>query len=213
MNVAFFSNHLAAAQGHGIQRYSIELLEALKHSQLAKIRPVAGWSDRTDVEELKRQIGLEFTGLGRQGTRLAWTFLNGPSLERLIPGYIDLVHASSLGYPIATGKPYVVTIHDLGPLTHPQYFSNTRPWVMKRALAQAERRADQIICVSQSTADEVCEYVGAHIEPRLQVVHEAAGSGFKTGKSSIRDVPVLSLPEVDTPYILMAGKINSKKNN
>lgn len=211
MQVTFFSNHLGASKGHGIQRYASELLNYLRRSTEVNVTPVTGWYDRDDVEQLKREIGLRLTGLGRQGTRLAWTFLDWPAIEDLVNKNADLIHAASLGYPIATRKPFVVTIHDLGPLTHPHFFSSTRPWVMERALAQAERKADQIICVSQSTADEVCEYIGAHIENRITVVHEAASSNFKTGKAPL-DIPNLSLPDASTPYILMAGKISPRKN-
>ena len=48
----------------------------------------------------------------------------------------------------------MVTVHDLGPLTHPEYFTNTRPWVMRKSLDQAVREVRAIVCVSQATKDE-----------------------------------------------------------
>jgi len=211
MKVAFFSNQFASAEGHGIRRYSLDLVSALKEIGSAEIVPVAGWTDRSDFENYSRESGLQLTGLGRHGTKLAWTFLDWPSLESCVPIDIEIVHAASLGYPISTRKPFIVTIHDLGPLTQPEYFRNTRPWVMKKALRQAERQADQIICVSKSTADEVCNYLGSSIEARISIVHEAADTLFEP-PATPEDSPVSKANSKGRPFILMAGKISPRKN-
>ncbi len=73
---------------------------------------------------------------GQKLTPLAWAFLNAPKIERWLSEHVDLVHAVALGYPVATNKPYVVTVHDLGPLTHPEYFTPKGTWIMKRSLRQ-----------------------------------------------------------------------------
>src|SRR5207302_4748637 len=53
-------------------------------------------------------------------------------------------------YRIATRRPLVVTIHDIGPLTHPQFFRNSHPWLLKLALNSALDRAAVIICISRA---------------------------------------------------------------
>jgi glycosyltransferase involved in cell wall biosynthesis len=212
-SVAFFSNQFADVRGHGLARYARELFAALRAREDVAVTPVAGWSSLSHrpLADLRRETGLKLTGLGRRLTPLAWTYLGGPALERLIGQPIDVVHAVALGYPVATRKKLVVTVHDLGPLTHPEYFRNTRPWVMERSLRQAERQADVIICVSRSTADEVCTYLGDGVADRVRVVHEGVSREFFAPADGTC-LNGLSLPAEGIPYILSVGKISPRKN-
>ncbi len=213
INVAYFSNQFATAQGHGIARYAHEMYRGLRKHEDLNIRPVAAWSSLSPekLAALRADTGLELVKLGHRLTPLAWHYLDVPTLERLIGGQVDVVHAVSLGYAIATRKPYVVTVHDLGPLTHPEYFTNTKPWIMEKSLRQAEARADAIVCVSQSTADEVEGYLGAHVAPRLRVIKEGVSPEF-FAPSDIACLKGLPLPADDVPVILTAGKISPRKN-
>ena len=150
-------------------------------------------------------------------TPLAWIFFNFPFLENGITNQIDIVHALSLGYKVATLKPYVVTIHDIGPLTHPQYFTKKDQWFMKGSLKQAVKKAAAMICVSQATADAVEDYALANyntsVKERLHVVHEGVDEVF------------FKIPEIDkitdfhlvasllsTPFVLTVGQISPRKN-
>ncbi|MEL6645013.1 MAG: glycosyltransferase family 1 protein [Pseudomonadota bacterium] len=208
-----FSNQFASADGHGIARYSREMHAAMVDHTDWTITPVAGWSNLppAKLERLKQTSGLKLTGLGRRATPLLWTYLDWPTVEARVDRDADIVHAMSLGYPIATRKPYVVTVHDLGPLTHPEYFSNTRPWVMERSLRQAEQRAAAIVCVSQSTADEVTSYLGAGVSDRLHVVGEGVSGEFFDPVPA-PDFSDLDLPPDGVPFILSAGKMSPRKN-
>ena len=213
LNVAYFSNQFATAQGHGIARYAHEMYKGLRKCDDLVIRPVAAWSSLSPdrLATLQRDTGLELVKLGHRLTPLAWHYLDWPTIERLIGGDVDVVHAVSLGYAIATRKPYVVTVHDLGPLTHPDYFTNTKPWIMEKSLRQAEARADAIVCVSQSTADEVEGYLGAHVASRIRVVKEGVSPEF-FAPSDMSCLTGLPLPPDDVPVILTAGKISPRKN-
>ncbi|MEO1542634.1 MAG: glycosyltransferase family 1 protein [Pseudomonadota bacterium] len=208
-----FSNQFASADGHGIARYSREVQRAMVHCGDWSIIPVAAWSNLSTAElsNLKKSSGLKLTGLGRRATPLLWTYLDWPTAESVVPGGADIVHAMSLGYQIATRKPYVVTVHDLGPLTHPEYFRNTRPWVMEGALRQAEQRASAIVCVSQSTANEVRQYLGGAISDRLQVIGEGVSQEFFEPVEN-PDFADVNLPPDDVPFLLSAGKISPRKN-
>lgn len=212
MNVAFFSNQFASREGHGIKRYSVAVIEALGASGVT-VTPVAGWSshDPSDLARLKAGTGLELTGLGRNGTKLLWTFAGWPPLESRISAPVDVVHAAALGYPVATRKPFVVTIHDLGPLTHPEFFTNTRPWVMERALRQAVKQAAAIICVSESTAQEVRDVAGPAVLDRLHVVLEGVEPEFFDPVDPVC-LEGLDLPPPAVPFVLTAGKISPRKN-
>ena len=125
---------------------------------------------------------------------------------------MDLVHAVSLGYPVATRKPYVVTVHDIGPLSHPEFFSNTAPWIMKQSLKQALKKADAIVCVSHSTANELSDYVGNNLSDRIYVAYEGVSPLFfqQNRDNNMEIWDKLSFREI--PFIMAAGKISPRKN-
>lgn len=140
-----------------------------------------------------------------------WSFMGAPLLENQIRMDIDVVHAVSLGYPIATRKPFVVTVHDIGPITHPQYFKNTSPWIMRRSLKQAIEQAAQIICVSKSTADELISVAGDSVRDRVQVIYEGVSDRF-FAPPPVGSAGALDIPGKGVPYILSTGKISPRKN-
>lgn len=215
LKVAYFSNQFSDVHGHGIARYARELFESLRTSQPSlELTPVSAWSGihGQALDQLKAETGLQILPWGRKLTPLAWTFLNTPKLESALSDPIDLVHSVALGYPLATRKPFVVTVHDIGPLTHPEYFSPKGTWIMKRSLAQAVKKADGFICVSQSTANELESYVGPSITGRIKVVHEGISRDFVTPADDSWIKLTDSLGIGDTPFILSAGAISPRKN-
>lgn len=215
MKVAYFSNQFSEARGHGISRYSRQLFHALNdyHSDL-DVTPVSTWSNREKqaLGELKSATGLKILPWGRRLTPFAWVYFERPFIESWI-GNVDVVHAVSLGFPIATRKPYVVTVHDIGPLTHPEYFSQSPAWIMEKALEHALKKAVAFICVSKSTAEELTRFVqekyGYDISDRIHVVYEAVDSYFfqRADESCLVG---LSVPE--KPIILTAGALSPRKN-
>lgn len=211
--IAYFANQFADAQGHGLARYARELQVALAGQDGLSVTPVAGWSslppDR--LADLKRDTGLQLLPTGRRGTAWGWTFLRAPRVEWMLPAPVDVVHAVAMGYPVATGKPLVVTVHDLGPLTHPQYFSTNRPWLMRAALQQAVDHAAAIVCISHATAAEVRALHGDAVGDRLRVVHSGVSHQFfdDPGAQALQG---MTLPPAGTPFILTAGKISPRKN-
>lgn len=215
MHIAFFSNQFADREGHGIARYAHQLFEALLQVRpKIRVTPVSAWSSRntSGTRELQERSGLKLLPWGRRWTPLAWTFIDWPPIEYWIGNDIDVVHAVSLGYPVSTRKPFVVTIHDIGPLTHPEFFSNTRPWVMERSLERALSQAAAFICVSKSTADELEAYVGLNLKERLHVVPEGVSPQFFEEKKSDCLLWPTGMPEPGIPFILAAGKISPRKN-
>jgi len=215
VNVAYFANQFADKEGHGLARYARQLHRALLECPDVHAIPVASWSscDPSALQQLQQDSGLQLLPWGRRLTPLAWAFANYPPLEQWMDERIDVVHAVSLGYPIATRKPYVVTVHDIGPMTHPEYFNNKPPWIMKKSLDQMLDKADAIICVSQATADELREYAGNRLnQDRVHIIGEGVSPVFfeNADMQLIDHLP--GMPEKGIPFILTTGKISPRKN-
>ena len=214
LRVAYFSNQFADDRGYGIARYSRELFEALRVcDDTLEVTPVSAWSSMDDfaLESVRRDTGLRVLPTGRTLTPIAWTMLNSPKIESMLPP-VNLVHAVSLGYPVATNKPFIVTVHDLGPLTHPEFFSAKGSWIMKQSLKQATSKADAIICVSEATADELDSYTGGAVSPRVSVIREGVSPFFLGVPDQNKQKLVEDLGMPDVPFILSAGAISPRKN-
>ena len=219
MHVGYFSNHFAARNAHGVARYAHNLYAALRagHADL-ELTPIATWSNRSgeDRRALQEETGLRILPWGRKITPLAWTFLDRPPVERWVREPLHVVHLVALGFPVATRKPLVVTIHDMGPFTHPEYFALSPPWIYRRSLRQVVAQADAIICVSQATADELVGYVsrtnGPGIADRVHVVHEGVEPRFFADPDPTCLQTVRGLPDHGVPFVLTAGKISPRKN-
>lgn len=81
------------------------------------------------------------------------------------------------------GKPVVVTCHDLVPLTHPETVQaesrlpalSAMAW---RYSANGLKCADQVLCVSSHTAQDVSQHLGIP-RHRTTVIHSAADNSFR----------------------------------
>jgi len=212
LRAAYFANQFAAAEGHGMRRYAFELFEALAARGDIDLTPAAGWSNLAPdaLADLQARTGLRVLPSGRRGTSYGWTFLGLPRIEWMLPGPVDVVHAVCMGYPVATGRPLVVTVHDLGPLTHPEYFSHNIPLVMRRALTQAVRQAHTIVAISQATADEILQ-LHPEAQAKVKVVHSGVAERFFAPPPDDA-LDGVTLPPDGVPFILAAGKISPRKN-
>ena len=215
MKVAYFSNHFVESNGHGIARYTKKVFEGIHglDSGITLI-PISSLSRSRihDFCRLKENTGLKLLPWGRYPTALAWGFLRRPNLEYWVGNDFDLVHAPNLGYPVPTKKPYIVTIHDVGPLTRPEFFSKRSITWMRLGLDSAIKKASNIICVSRATADEVILIGGKELANRIHVIHEGVEPLFhKHPDLSCLDA-VKGMPPKGTPFCLAAGAISPRKN-
>ena len=219
INIGYFSNQFAAYRGHGITRYAHNLFNALSNKKNLSIYPISASTNGTgeEINALKSKTGLQVLPWGRRITPLSWILLHFPYLEMGVNCQIDIVHAVSLGYKVATKKPYIVTIHDIGPLTHPDFFSKKDQWFMSGSLKQAVKKAASIICVSQATADAVEAYsisnYNISLKKRIYVIHEGVHETFFKAPN-VNDISDIKIVEslINKPFILTVGQISPRKN-
>lgn len=72
----------------------------------------------------------------------------------------DLYHAMAFVAPMLATKPFVVTIYDLTFIRYPQALSPLRRLYLRLLTALTCRRAQRIIAISQSTADDLVRFLG-----------------------------------------------------
>lgn len=204
MRVCLFADSFASRRGFGIARYCHQLHFALsQHFRGEMLRLSLGPSNPSDASL--------YTPLwSRRVLAGAWAFLSAPDVRHWV-GDVDVVHSLETGYPVATQKPLITTVHDLGPLTHPEYFSASHPWLIRRALEQAATRASAIICPSTYTAEAMQSFAGCSLGERLCVIpHGVSPCFFEV----VEDARAGSWPERlrQVPYLLFTGSVSPRKN-
>ncbi len=117
-----------------------------------------------------------------------------------------LYHAVEYGQPLRPSMPVVVTVHDLIPFVMPGEY----PWMRReRALPMRQfRRADAVVAVSQSTADDVQRIAG--VDPaRITVIHEGVTPHRQRSDSETASLRArLKLPE---RFVLAVGTFDPRK--
>jgi glycosyltransferase involved in cell wall biosynthesis len=129
----------------------------------------------------------------------------GADLQRLRP---DLYHAIDLKLPGRAPCGLVVTLHDLIPWAvggSRMWGERARYWIGRRLL----KRADLVVAVSQSTADDAVR-LGGVAQSRIRVIPEAAAAIFKPAIGAAERVTAKF--GVRPGYLLYVGALDARKD-
>lgn len=136
----------------------------------------------------------------------AWHFAGG-----LAPPYrwgADLVHAPSLAVPPRSRVPLVVTVHDAAAELFPEAFTARGRRFHRQGLAAAAKRADLVLTVSASAAEEIVSH--SDIDPdRIRVVHN--GVEPRVVEASRREEILAGYGLAGRPYVLWVGSLEPRK--
>jgi glycosyltransferase involved in cell wall biosynthesis len=114
---------------------------------------------------------------------------------------VDLLHSPAGVPPLVCPVPAVMTIHDLSPVRHPEWFTTQYATFYRLMTPLALRNSDAVITVSEFTQREVqAEY--PHVAERIEVVYNGT-TPPPTGTAAER------APE---EYFLSVGALNERKN-
>ncbi|MEL6444803.1 MAG: glycosyltransferase family 1 protein [Bacteroidota bacterium] len=211
--IAYFSDALLKRKQYGLSRYAWSLLYELR-ALGSDIFPVAAQSELApgDLRAVEERYDLERIPGTRRLVAGAWSYLGWPALERFTSEF-DVLHNVELSYVVPTNRPWITTVHDIGPLTHPGWFGASRLGLKKKALAFAAKRADVIIAVSEATADAIHSYTDGAVGDRLRVIPEGVNARDFAQAPAITDAGIEAMKGVDAPFFLWTGsKLNPRKN-
>jgi glycosyltransferase involved in cell wall biosynthesis len=122
----------------------------------------------------------------------------------------DVTFIPSHVLPLALGLKSVVTIHDVGHRHDPRSYSRAARWYLEATTRYAARRANRLIAVSQSTADDLTRWYGVP-GGRIAVVHSGIDARMRPQDPS-RVAEVLRRLEIGGAYFLYVGRNHPRKN-
>jgi alpha-1,3-rhamnosyl/mannosyltransferase len=106
-----------------------------------------------------------------------------------------------------------VTVNDIGPLVHPEYFRRSRRWIMEATLKRVLRRADRIVAISDATASELTTWARESLSSRLMVI--PMGVSERVFNETTGDDKTVALDTYSLKakkYFLCVGSMNPRKN-
>jgi glycosyltransferase involved in cell wall biosynthesis len=113
----------------------------------------------------------------------------------------DVLHSPSIDHATRRpGLPYVVTLHDLAPLKHPERY--LRSGTKHRLRYSAVKHASRVIVPSQAVADDAARMLSL---TRIDVVPEAPAAVFRPVAAPRGLLPRLRLPE---HFLLWVGGLD-----
>src|SRR5881227_459353 len=164
-------DHLQMTAGH--YRYTVQLVRGLAEIADSQDFLLLG-SGKEPVSEIRDIFGRGSRWVYRRN--VPWTHRGSPYVDELAYARhfsaepISLLHVVHNLVPLTARCPVIVTKHDLIEEVLPEYEAIRRAPLYRLLRRRVEHRADRIICISQTTANDLERYWGIGTE-RSVVIH------------------------------------------
>lgn len=139
----------------------------------------------------------------------AWKRLNWPPFDTLA-GHSDLYHFPNFVLPPLRRGRAVVSIHDVSFIRYPEFTEAANLRYLTAKIRDTVSRADAIITISEFSATEIVELLGAPSK-RVFPIHLGVDDSFFP-QSPARVSSVIETYGLKQPYLLAVGTIEPRKN-
>ncbi|MDP9490995.1 MAG: glycosyltransferase family 4 protein [Actinomycetota bacterium] len=154
--------------------------------------------DRLDGVSVRRYAVPGTSRSAKVARDVVWYLASLP--RRAAKEKVDVLHCPGHRGPLRSQVPVVITVHDLAVLRHPETFNRWTRTYSSFLLPRIVRAAARVIAVSEFTAAEAVELLGAD-ESRLRVVPNGVGPPFQPEG-----------PAAEGEYALAVGTVEPRKN-
>jgi len=126
---------------------------------------------------------------------------------------IDVFHGLSQELPMGLPKHIrkVVTVHDLIYIRYPQFYNPIDVAIYRAKAKAACRAADQVIAISQQTADDLVEFLKVD-RRKISIVYQGCHPSFKHKATVAEKYAVKAKYKLPDQFILNVGTIEERKN-
>jgi len=123
---------------------------------------------------------------------------------------LDILHVQYIRPPFHSGK-LVVTIHDLGFLHYPDFFSKFEVLRSRLLIRSTAKRSGAIITGSHFSKQDIVDSYGIH-PGKIQVISLGVSPCFSPASDPLETRKILRKYGIQKPYLLFVGRLNPRKN-
>lgn len=201
------------AQNAGIGRYTRNLVDALLRIDHADSFTLFS-ADRPLSSRgfpAARNARVVVGPLSNKRMTTIWHRIRAPLPIEALAGRADVFHSPDFALPPVARARTVVTIHDLAFHTHPECALPGLRQYLLRVTPRAVERANEIIAVSQRTADDLVAIMGAPRE-KITRIYLGVDLGLRRIDDSGQLEQVVTRYGIQRPFALAVGTIEPRKN-
>ncbi|MEO8372134.1 MAG: glycosyltransferase family 1 protein [Candidatus Solibacter sp.] len=123
----------------------------------------------------------------------------------------DLLHVQYTA-PLMCPVPFVVSVHDVSFLEHPEYFTRDRAWQLQWSVRRTVHRAAKILTGSEFSRSSILKVYGDLNEEKVVVVPNAAASEFRPLPRDAAFAALRDRFQIHAPFVLSVGDLQPRKN-
>ena len=199
----------ASYRSAGISTYIARLLEHLSDAAPSlRYEVFMGDTDATLLSGGRLAVRRSRWSTSRPLRRVAWEQTILPNLLRRSGA--ALLHAPAFVAPVRRVCPYVLTVHDLSFVHHPEFFRAANRLYLKTLTGLSGRRATAVITISDATARDVHRLLGVPSKS-IFTVYPGVSPDFypRPDRDVARFRREMNLPE---RFVLYLGTLEPRKN-
>lgn len=207
MVIGFASEWIGENVG-GVERYAMELLRGL-----LRIDQENGYEIFTTRRGPQALTGIETPNRSVRPTasNSRWYYVPIGLPLAVLKHPIDVLHATFAVVPWCPTKRIVLTIHDVGPDVHPEFFPVPVRWRFRWLVTQGIKCAAKVIVPTHATKQELLSHY--HIaDNKIVVIPEGVNVSFDSAEcmSGETQESIGWLPASE--FILYVGRFHARKN-
>ncbi len=143
----------------------------------------------------------------RRGSTLAWTLWN---LQRASGRGFDVLHCPFYYGPPAPRCAVTVAVHDVLPVSHPEWFPRSWASPIRWLMPGSARRADGVVTFARATADEIVERLGVP-EARIRVIPHGVDRELFRPPGGTEAAAARERWTGGRPYVLQVGAVEPRR--
>lgn len=214
-SIGLYSRHFHNRNRRGVSIYTHELVQALSQILLhTKIDILDYFLPRINFAYLPQISNPNFETKVLRCPGRIFDFLNKnigwPKIEMLSKD-LDILHVMHEQVPVSKVENIIMTVHGLGPLLHPELFTQKFRSKWKDSLDLGLERAIKVIGVSKTVENQLHEY-RPEFSDKYDSTFLGVSNEFLVEPDSRKENEIVASREINFSYILYIGAADPGKN-
>lgn len=195
----------------GLSRYVVDCLDALERRASAFRYELWAGRDADAASRSAREVH-QLRG-SRRALHASWMAAGRPRIERRWTSAARILHLAYPAFPVPSRLPTVVTVHDVFPLSNPEWFGRGERTGFALAIRRLADTASVAIVDSPATERELLAHEPAFAGRTVMIPLGISDRFYAPVAPGAVELARASVGVGDRPYVLSIGRASTRKNH